>query len=124
MPWLCRRRPVSSGANPGPARRSFRALQGPRKGPLNGEELWKAEVVRTLGAIKWIRGRVDGTELGTVEQARQLGMSWAEIGSRLGISRQAAWEKWHELDEETWQKATSPLTPEPAEQLYQSRPDS
>jgi hypothetical protein len=34
-------------------------------------------------------------------------MSWAEIATALGVTRQAAWERWHEIDEtlptsDTW----------------------
>ena len=29
-----------------------------------------------------------------IDGLRALGYSWAEIGSRLGITRQAAWQRW------------------------------
>lgn len=31
--------------------------------------------------------------------ARKAGLSWAEIATALGVTRQAAWERWHEIDE-------------------------
>jgi hypothetical protein len=30
---------------------------------------------------------------------RKAGLSWAEIATALGVTRQAAWERWHEIDE-------------------------
>ncbi len=33
-----------------------------------------------------------------VTHARQTGTSWEQIGRDLGMSRQAAWERWHHLD--------------------------
>jgi DNA invertase Pin-like site-specific DNA recombinase len=68
-------------------------------GPAQGEESWRNEVRYTLGCIQRIRQKIDQTELSTVKQARQLGMSWTEIATTLGVTRQAAWERWHEIDE-------------------------
>jgi hypothetical protein len=39
------------------------------------------------------------TELVSVKYARKAGMSWAEIANALGVTRQAVWERWHEIDE-------------------------
>lgn len=33
------------------------------------------------------------------EVRTKAGLSWAEIASALGVARQAAWERWHEVDE-------------------------
>ncbi|SLJ95008.1 hypothetical protein SAMN06272721_101927 [Arthrobacter sp. P2b] len=46
-----------------------------------------------------MRQTCDNTELVTVKYARKAGLSWTEIATCLGITRQAAWERWHEIDE-------------------------
>lgn len=45
-----------------------------------------------------VRRSLDQAELAAVRAARQAGCSWAEIATRLGVSRQSAWERWRELD--------------------------
>jgi hypothetical protein len=60
---------------------------------------WKQEVVTTLGALQEVRLTCDSTELLTVRYARKAGLSWTEIAGALGVTRQSAWERWHELDE-------------------------
>jgi hypothetical protein len=52
----------------------------------------------TLTSIRNIRAKVDLSELVTVQKARELGMSWTEIATALGVTRQAAWERLHEMD--------------------------
>ncbi len=61
----------------------------------------------TLEAVQEIRGKCDRTELKTVQEARRVGLSWTEIATSLGVTRQAAWERWHDLEEES-----SPMTVE------------
>ena len=39
------------------------------------------------------------TELSTVREARKAGLSWTEIAGSLAVTRQSAWERFHELDE-------------------------
>jgi hypothetical protein len=46
-----------------------------------------------------VRTLLDEAEAGAVRAARLGGSTWSEIGAKLGTSRQAAWEKWHELEE-------------------------
>jgi hypothetical protein len=58
----------------------------------------KPEVLYTLTSIRNIRAKVDRSELVTVQKARELGMSWTEIATALGVTRQAAWERLHEMD--------------------------
>ena len=53
----------------------------------------------TLTCIQEIRQKCDRTELSTVQQARKAGLSWTEIATALAVTRQSAWERWHELDE-------------------------
>ena len=80
---------------------THRALTGPRHLGWNTKdpELWKGEVLTTLRAVQEIRGKCDMTEMATVREARKIGVSWTEISETLGITRQSAWERWHELDE-------------------------
>lgn len=78
-----------------------RAMKGPRLTGLSrsSPQGWKAEVATTLRAIQEVRQACDNTELTTVKHARKAGLSWAEIATALGVSRQAVWERWHEIDE-------------------------
>lgn len=34
-----------------------------------------------------------------MREARKAGLSWTEIAGALGVTRQSAWERFHELDE-------------------------
>src|SRR5579875_3579730 len=47
-----------------------------------------------------LRRLLDQAELAAVRAARRDTKSWAEIATQLGITRQSAWERWRELDEE------------------------
>jgi hypothetical protein len=69
-----------------------RALNGPQATDT------AAEVLYTFSSIRSVRAKIDRSELVTVRAARQLGMSWTEIATALGVTRQAAWERFHELD--------------------------
>lgn len=61
----------------------------------------KGEVLYTLTSIRDVRAKVDRSELETVRIARQLGISWTEIATALGVTRQSAWERLREMDVET-----------------------
>jgi hypothetical protein len=61
-------------------------------------EAWAAELRYTLQCIQEIRQKCDLTELKTVRQARESGLSWTDIATSLGVTRQAAWDRWHEVD--------------------------
>src|SRR5918997_4079573 len=63
--------------------------------PRSGEEALDA-----LSDIGLVRRLLDQAELEAVRAARRDRRSWAEIATRLGVSRQSAWERWRELDEE------------------------
>ena len=78
-----------------------RAMKGPRwtSAALSNPQAWKAEVVTTLMAIQQVRKTCDHSELATVKYARKAGLSWTEIATALGVTRQSAWERWHEIDE-------------------------
>jgi DNA-binding Lrp family transcriptional regulator len=58
-----------------------------------------------LADVGLVRRLLDQAELVAVRTARQQGKSWAEIATRLGVTRQSAWERWRDLDEETTQAA-------------------
>jgi hypothetical protein len=76
------------------------ALTGPRRRYADmTDEGWKGELQYTLQCIQQIRQKCDRTELHTVKLAREARLSWTEIATALGVTRQAAWERWHELDE-------------------------
>ena len=80
---------------------THRALTGPTMLGLmrNDPDAWKGEILSTLACVKDIRGKCDMTELRAVRDGRKIGLSWTEIAATLGVTRQSAWERWHELEE-------------------------
>lgn len=52
-----------------------------------------------LGDVGLVRRLLDQAELVAVRTARRHGKSWAEIATKLGVTRQSAWERWRDLDE-------------------------
>jgi hypothetical protein len=68
-------------------------------GSTGSPDSWKGEVLTTLYAIQDVRQHCDSTELLTVRYARKAGLSWTEIAAALGVTRQSAWERWHEIDQ-------------------------
>ena len=79
---------------------THRALTGPKRRYSDWtDEQWKQELLVTLTCIQEIRQKCDRTEITTVKQARAAGLSWTEVATALGVTRQSAWERWHELDE-------------------------
>jgi len=77
-----------------------RALRGPKRRYSDWtDEQWRHELLVTLSCVKQVRAQCDGTELATVRKARKEGLSWTEIAGALGVTRQSAWERFHELDE-------------------------
>lgn len=72
-----------------------------------GSEAWhrlarrrRAEALEALSDIGQLRRLLDRAELDAVRDARGDGRSWAEIATRLGVTRQSAWERWRDLDTE------------------------
>ncbi|MHB2022047.1 MAG: PASTA domain-containing protein [Mycobacteriales bacterium] len=53
-----------------------------------------------LSDVSMLRRLLDRTELNAVRLARRHGHSWAEVATRLGVTRQSAWERWRDLDDE------------------------
>ena len=47
-----------------------------------------------------MRRLLDQAELAAVRAARGRAKTWAEIATRLGVTRQSAWERWRDLDDE------------------------
>lgn len=78
-----------------------RAIKGPRNasGSWSSPDGWKSEILATLSAIGEVRRSCDSTELTTVRYARKAGLSWTEIAKALGVTREEAWKRWHEVDE-------------------------
>ena len=54
--------------------------------------------VEALADIGLVRRLLEQAEMAAVRTARRHGKSWAEIATRLGVSRQSAWERWRDLD--------------------------
>jgi hypothetical protein len=61
-----------------------------------------------LSDIGTVRRLLDQAELSAVRTARRHGKSWAEIATRLGVTRQSAWERWRDLDEQQPDDVISP----------------
>jgi hypothetical protein len=51
-----------------------------------------------LADVCRVRHLLDQAELVAVKTARRHNKSWAEIATKLGVTRQSAWERWRELD--------------------------
>jgi hypothetical protein len=78
---------------------THRALTGPKRRYSDWtDEQWRQELLTTLSSIQQVRRKCDKTEIATVQTARKAGLSWTEIAGALGVTRQSAWERWHELD--------------------------
>ncbi len=62
--------------------------------PDDGDEALKA-----LVDIHLVRGLLERAELVAVKTARRHNKSWSEIGTMLHMTKQAAWDRWHDTDE-------------------------
>lgn len=68
------------------------------------------EALSDIGAVRRL---LDQAELAAVRAARGKTKTWAEIATRLGVTRQSAWERWRDLDDEPRAAAAQdPLTAE------------
>ena len=79
---------------------THRALTGPKFYSTDPESSKKHEVLYTLQCVHQIREKLNRNEYSTMKIARDLGLSWTEIATSLGVTRQGAWERWHEIDGE------------------------
>jgi PASTA domain len=55
--------------------------------------------LKALADVGLVRHLLDQAELVAVRTARRHGKSWAEIATKLGVTRQSAWERWRDLDQ-------------------------
>jgi len=62
--------------------------------------------------IAQLRHLLDQAELVAVRSARKHRKSWAEIATKLGVTRQSAWERWRNLDDETVSERTGDASAE------------
>lgn len=79
-----------------------------------------------LADVCRIRHLLDQAELVAVKTARRHGKSWAEIATKLGVTRQSAWERWRELDSapESGEPAVADAADELLERARQRRRQS
>jgi hypothetical protein len=85
---------VASGAGWDEARKAWRRLSE------RGRRDDGAAALDRLADIGTVRRCLDTSELEAVRTARRTGRSWAEIATSLGVTRQSAWEKWRDLDDQ------------------------
>ncbi len=59
-----------------------------------------ARALAALTDIGLVRRLLEHAELTAVRTARRQGKSWTEIAVSLGVTRQSAWERWRDVDED------------------------
>jgi hypothetical protein len=52
--------------------------------------------MKALQDVKLVWDLIGQVEYAVVNEARRLGKSWTDIGVALGMTRQSAWERWHQ----------------------------
>jgi ATP-dependent Clp protease ATP-binding subunit ClpX len=62
------------------------------------EEMSDADLIKNLRGVATVTKNVDRRFKTTVMELRRRGHSWAKVGEVLGISRQAAWERFADDD--------------------------
>jgi hypothetical protein len=90
-------------------RRAWERLDGWDEGPHPDDG---SAALAALSDIGTVRRLLDQAELSAVRTARRHGKSWAEIATRLGVTRQSAWERWRDLDEEPREDVAAVAAPE------------
>jgi hypothetical protein len=55
--------------------------------------------VQELVDVHLVRGLLHRAELVAVKTARRHGKSWSDIATMLHMTRQSAWERWHDIDD-------------------------
>ena len=71
--------------------------EGPSAVPGHADDGGAA--LKALVDIHLVRGLLERAELVAVKTARRHNKSWSEIGTMLHMTRQAAWDRWHDIDE-------------------------
>jgi hypothetical protein len=74
-----------------------RSRSSPGSGPGHADDGDGA--LAALADVGFVRHLLDQAELVAVRTARRHGKAWAEIATKLGVTRQSAWERWRELDD-------------------------
>lgn len=92
------------------ARRAWDRLREWSEAPTVTRAQSALDALSDLGVARRL---LDEIELDAVRAARRAGRSWAEIATRLGVSRQSAWERWRELDDEP----AAPAAPDTADDV-------
>lgn len=77
-------------------RQAWNRLCGDPSGPGDGDRALSA-----LSDIGTVRRALEHAELQAVRVARRHRKSWSEIAVQLGVTRQSAWERWRDVDEQT-----------------------
>ena len=80
-------------------RRAWERLESWRERVLADAGASPQDALGALTDVGALRRLLDETELEAVRSARGHRRSWAEIATRLGVTRQSAWERWRDLDE-------------------------
>jgi PASTA domain len=97
------------------ARQAWRRLAAAGGRPRDDDGL---DVLSDIGVV---RRTLDQAELAAVRAARVHGKSWAEIATRLGVTRQSAWERWRDLDDSPGAGAESTVLADAASHLVKMR---
>jgi transposase-like protein len=109
---------MSKGRSPWQdGRRAWERLKGwhhDKPGAVHGHPDDGDAALDALADIGLVRRLLDHAELVAVRTARRHGKSWAEIATRLGVTRQSAWERWRDLDETATDEPAQPTAPEVA----------
>jgi PASTA domain len=94
---------MSKGRSPWQdGRRAWQRLNGwhqddPTATPGHPDD--RPSALSALADIGTVRHLLDQAELVAVRTARRHRASWAEIATKLGVTRQSAWERWRDLDD-------------------------
>jgi hypothetical protein len=64
--------------------------------PLDGIAQAPDAATKALQDVKLVRDLIGQAEYAVVNEARRRGKSWTGIGVALGMTRQSAWERWHQ----------------------------
>ena len=65
---------------------------------VSGQQGYGDAALKALADVHLVRSLLERAELVAVMTARNNGKSWTEIATMLDMTRQSAWERWHEAD--------------------------